>query len=102
MAKFMTMISPKPESKILDVGGTAYNWGFVSHPGKLVLLNLKIPENREAGNYKYVQGDGRNIDFPDKVFDIVFSNSVIEHLSTIEDQIDFAAEVSRVGKSLWI
>jgi hypothetical protein len=35
-------------------------------------------------------------------FDLVFSNSVIEHLSTHADQEAMAREVARVGRSYWV
>ncbi len=34
-------------------------------------------------------------------YDIVYSNSVIEHVGTWEDQLAFANEALRVGRSLW-
>jgi 2-polyprenyl-3-methyl-5-hydroxy-6-metoxy-1,4-benzoquinol methylase len=40
--------------------------------------------------------------FQDQQFDIVFSNSVIEHLGTYQQQEKFAKEVRRVGRDLWI
>jgi hypothetical protein len=38
----------------------------------------------------------------DKKYDVVFSNSVIEHVGSWSDQTDFAREVRRVGKKLWV
>jgi hypothetical protein len=35
-------------------------------------------------------------------YDIVFSNSVIEHVGSWEDQQAFAREVRRVGKKVWV
>ncbi len=40
--------------------------------------------------------------FKDKSYDIVFSNSVIEHVGNLEKQKQFADEVQRVGKSYFI
>jgi hypothetical protein len=40
--------------------------------------------------------------FNDGEFDIVFSNSVIEHLCTWEAQQRFAQEVRRVGRHYWV
>lgn len=40
--------------------------------------------------------------FEDQAFDIIFSNSVIEHVGSIQNQRKFADEVKRVGKSYWI
>jgi hypothetical protein len=40
--------------------------------------------------------------FPDQSYDIAFSNSVIEHLSTLDRQRAFASEILRVGKRVWV
>jgi hypothetical protein len=42
------------------------------------------------------------LQFSDGEFDIVFSNSVIEHLGTWEAQQRFAREVRRVGRRYWV
>lgn len=39
---------------------------------------------------------------PRACFDLVYSNSVIEHLGTWEKQQAFAAEARRVGRGYWI
>ena len=40
--------------------------------------------------------------FRDKAFDIVFSNSVIEHVGDARSQQAFADEVRRVGRGYWV
>jgi SAM-dependent methyltransferase len=47
-------------------------------------------------------GDGMNMEFADGEFDIVFSNSVIEHLSTWDNQVRMAREMRRVGKQYYV
>lgn len=47
-------------------------------------------------------GDGRKLPFKDQAFDLVYSNSVIEHLGTWENQQAFAAECKRAGRSYYI
>jgi ubiquinone/menaquinone biosynthesis C-methylase UbiE len=47
-------------------------------------------------------GDGCNLPFADGSYDMVFSNSVIEHVGTWEQQQAFAREARRVGRKLWI
>jgi SAM-dependent methyltransferase len=47
-------------------------------------------------------GDARCLPWPDKHFDIVYSNAVIEHVGTFEDQKRMAAEVMRVGKRWFV
>ena len=47
-------------------------------------------------------GDGRALPFDNKSFDIVVSNSVIEHLGEWQQQRIFAEEIRRVGRSYWV
>jgi SAM-dependent methyltransferase len=49
-----------------------------------------------------VTGDGTALPYADGSFDVVFSNSVIEHVGDFAKQEQFAREASRVGKALWI
>jgi hypothetical protein len=39
---------------------------------------------------------------PDKSYDILYSNSVIEHVGDWHRQQQFASEARRVGKALWV
>lgn len=92
--------------KILDVGGTAYFWDqskLLLIPGiEITLLNLTI-EN--TGNPALISkvGDGTNMpEYAENHFDLVFSNSVIEHLYNWENQQKMANEILRVGKKYYI
>jgi hypothetical protein len=96
MAAFQRAFQLTPQTRILDVGGTRLNWGLISERPEITLLNL--PSSGEAT----VVGDGRYLPFRDRAFDIVFSNSVIEHISTVEDQRRFADEVRRTGRAYWV
>jgi len=49
-----------------------------------------------------VVGDGCCLPFKDNAFDVVFSNSVIEHVSNWDNQRKFAREVARVGRSYYV
>jgi ubiquinone/menaquinone biosynthesis C-methylase UbiE len=51
---------------------------------------------------EYVLGDGKSVPYADREFDICFSNSTIEHVSTLDEQKRFAAEVRRVGRGVWV
>ena len=69
---------------------------------EIVLLNLYINEVTEPG-FSSIVGDASNLSgINDQSFDIVFSNSVIEHLYTKQQQEKMAKEVARVGKSYFI
>jgi SAM-dependent methyltransferase len=90
---------------ILDVGGWERFWeiqGFVNTNHKLIILNLNKVETHYP-NIVSIIGDARDLSqFADKSVDIVFSNSVIEHLSTFENQAKMAGEVIRVGKKYYV
>lgn len=96
---------PRP-LKILDIGGTQEFWemmGFVNEAGvEIYLLNLeKTPVSYP--NFKSLKGDARDLsEFEDGSFDVVFSNSVIEHLFTWENQVKMAQEMIRVGKNHFV
>lgn len=92
--------------KILDIGGTEDYWksmGFeLNDKTEIVLLNLYEKEVSHPG-FKSIKGDACNLEgIADKSFDLVFSNSVIEHLFTKENQIKMANEIQRVGKNYFI
>lgn len=94
---------PRP-IRMLDVGGTEEYWvqmGFGDEKDlDITLLNL---EPRPHGRYRQVIGDARDMRyFTDNEFDVVFSNSVIEHVGTWADQLNMANEVRRVAKRYFV
>jgi Methyltransferase domain len=96
MATFERTFALTPRTRILDVGGTVLNWSLIGARPNVTLLNL--PTDGEAN----IVGDGRYLPFRDRAFDIVFSNSVIEHIATLQDQQRFADEVRRTGRAYWV
>lgn len=93
-------------TRVLDVGGTPDIWRLAPVMPRLTVLNHPRAE-REAlsevpREVPVVFGDGRALPFADKSFDVVFSNSVIEHVGSAADQARFAAEIARVGKTYWV
>ncbi|TVP98744.1 MAG: methyltransferase domain-containing protein [Balneolaceae bacterium] len=70
----------------------------------MTLLNLTKPKPKDLDTgFTVVQGNALDMHmFADKQFDIVYSNSVIEHVGSYANQSRFAAEVRRVGKSYWV
>ena len=92
--------------RILDISGTQYFWeavDFIDEDGvEITLFNIE-PQIISYSNFKFVQGDATDLNlFKDKSFDIVFSNSVIEHLSSFENQKKMAIEVQRIGIRYWV
>lgn len=91
-----------PQTRILDVGGSPIIWQFARVQPRLTILNFPSALERAAAGADLVGADGRMLPFKDNAFDIVFSNSVIEHVGTRKDQQKFADEVRRVGRCHWI
>lgn len=93
---------PRPVT-VLDVGGTALYWQTMPPEYRkdfcITLLNLEATEIEDP-NISSVVGDARDMHcFEDQSFDVVFSNSVIEHVGTTSDQKRMADEIMRVGRS---
>jgi hypothetical protein len=106
LALFQHYISPRMGDSLLDVGGYPIFW--TTHPpmvGHIDTLNLHAasfdPAKFPAHQIRPLEGDGRALQFADGSYDIAFSNSVIEHVGSWEDQKRFAAEICRVGKRVW-
>ncbi|HEX8985274.1 MAG TPA: class I SAM-dependent methyltransferase [Bryobacteraceae bacterium] len=91
-----------PETRILDVGGVPGVWRLLAQPPRVTLLNMPRTKAEFAGAERWVAGDGRSLPFADGAFDIVFSNSVIEHVGDRESQERFSREVARVGRAFWV
>lgn len=99
MRQFRQLFDLTAETRILDVGGSEFNWWLLPFLPNLTVMNLAVP--RES-NFAWIVADGRYIPFKDGVFDVVYSNSVIEHLGVIENQRLFAAECRRVGLRYYV
>lgn len=104
---FCQYIRPASSDNLLDVGGYAEFW--TQHPPVVHSINCInihetqwIPETAPAHNISMNVGNGCALTFSDGTYDILFSNSVIEHVGTWDDQQAFAREARRVGSALWI
>jgi hypothetical protein len=106
-AQFEALAASLPRPlRILDVGGTNAFWENRGWAGRkdvrILTLNLTAEEQRHE-NIQPLAGDATNLSqFGDGSFDVAFSNSVIEHLFTLDNQRRMACEVQRVGRSFWI
>jgi hypothetical protein len=102
MARFACEYAVTAETRILDIGGTPECWNLLAIRPQVVLLNTLRAKPELGGAAGWVAGDGRALPFRDQSFDIVFSNSVIEHVGNAADQRAFAEEVARVGRRYWV
>lgn len=102
MRRFVREFAITSETRILDVGGTPDCWELIAERPRVVLLNTPRTKEEQRGAAEWVAADGRALPFADASFDIVFSNSVIEHVGDAESQGRFAREVERVGRGFWV
>lgn len=102
----------KPSSlKIIDVGGTPVIW-----ENNLSLLETALPATKfeitvvnikkfktNCASIKSLVVDAKDMQrFRDKEFDIVFSNSLLEHVGDRHAQLLVAKEMLRVGKRYFV
>ncbi len=97
---------PSPVN-ILDVGGTENFWvqmGFIERKDiQLTILNITEQEISAVDNITFIKGDATDLGmFPNKSFDMVFSNSVIEHIPGTENRKKMAEEINRVSKRYFV
>jgi Methyltransferase domain len=102
MRLFERTLHISSRTSVLDVGGSPLIWEFAAVQPRLTILNLPSAIERSSRSIQLVAGDARLLPFNDAAFDVVFSNSVIEHIGAQSDQCRFAQEVARVGRQYWI
>ena len=104
---FLHLVNPAPADVLLDIGGYPGFW--TSQPQPVMRIdtlnihevswdNAQFPRH----NIQTLVGDGCALKMPDRSYDIAFSNSVIEHVGSWDRQQQFAREISRVAKALWV
>jgi SAM-dependent methyltransferase len=102
MALLAKTVGLTREMRVLDVGGTIEIWRLGPVMPRVVLLNQAFWPHQIEGAEGVVLGDGTRLPFADQSFDLVFSNSVIEHVGDRANQARFASEIARVGKQFWL
>lgn len=107
-AFFLSLLDEiKRPARVLDVGGTPEFWQLMGlhelNDISITILNLQA-HPVSAPLFESVAGDARDLGrYADKSFDVVFSNSVIEHLGPhFSDQRLMAKEVERVGQRYFV
>jgi Methyltransferase domain len=102
MERFAREFGITTATRVLDIGGTPDCWRLLAERPLVTLLNTPRARAALGGATSWVAGDGRRLPFRDSAFDVVFSNSVIEHVGDVASQERFAREVARVGRGYWV
>jgi 2-polyprenyl-3-methyl-5-hydroxy-6-metoxy-1,4-benzoquinol methylase len=99
----------KGACRILDVGGRRAYWD--EYGAELDWSKLTVHCINPEGDYggeaneqiSFARGDARDLsEYPDQSFDIVHSNSVIEHVGLFGDMAKMAKEVRRLAKHYFV
>ncbi|CAN7419563.1 class I SAM-dependent methyltransferase [Phenylobacterium sp. LjRoot219] len=93
---------------ILDLGGSDYYWAqsydrefLAQHRVRITILNQE-PMRSPDPMITVVTGDACQVDAPDRSFDLVHSNSVIEHVGDWPKMEAFAKEVRRLADTYYV
>ena len=108
---FSSQTNKNKKITILDIGGSYEYWRDINckyfNNLDITLVNispLKIPKGmKKVTNIKSINGDGRNLsEIKNLQFDIVFSNSCIEHVGHKQEWKKMADEMKRVGRNYFL
>lgn len=102
------IIGDRRSVSVLDIGGRPNYWDMMLRGSDLAdrlhltLVNLERFEGAHE-RMTLVTGDARSLpEYGDGQFDVVYSNSTIEHVGSLEDQRSMAREVQRIGKAFCV
>lgn len=111
---FNKIMKPTEETKVLDVGAQvnpnsdkelqfidAYPWKGNISAGNISEEHISNIKNCYP-EIEAVVCDACKLPWPDKHFDVVYSNAVIEHVGDFERQKIMAAEIMRVGRRWFV
>ena len=103
MEHFAKLFQLTEKTRILDVGGTPSNWSLIPMKPQVTLYNTLATEMRGAPSHvTSVVGDGRSLPYAPGDFDLVYSNSVIEHVGEWSDQLRFARGIRALNTSYYV
>ncbi len=92
--------------KIADVGGTFYHWkssGEFLKNIELTMINVEEEKDELPENVRFIKADARSLGFiSDREFDVAYSNSVIEHFSSFEEQFEVASNIRRIAEHYFV
>jgi hypothetical protein len=108
MKLFLSLLEGRQgEISVLDIGGTVDYWRATRDlwghlPLKFTIVNLDV-ENRDDDEFAIRSGDACDLaEYADNSFDVVHSNSVIEHVGHWPQITAMAAEIRRLAPTYYL
>jgi hypothetical protein len=110
MAMIEKVFAEKGHVNIIDLGGTENYWNIISanylkrYNVSITIVNLHCSARLSPkGVFTFIEGDACKLtQFSDNTFDIVHSNSVVEHVGDWQRMRQFAREVSRLAPNYFV
>jgi SAM-dependent methyltransferase len=109
---FVDQMRPGPETTILDVGisdeeNDASNFLEKLYPHRRMITAAGLGDGQQVRKHfpeiSFVRiTEDERLPFPDKSFDIVYSNAVLEHVGDAARRQRFLAELERVGRRVFV
>jgi len=109
---FFKLFPLNPSTTVLDLGVSSENHitaNFLErmfpYPEKLTCAGIEDNSYvvKEFPSVKFVRIEaGRPLPFREQEFDIVYSNAVLEHVGSLNEQSEFITEILRVSKAFFI
>ena len=111
-ATIREFLTAQEDVKVLDIGGRRDYWEYLSADLRpkvhITLVNFEYElenydENVDGLQFELCVGDGCDLpQFEDQSFDLVHSNSVIEHVGSMARMAQFAKETRRLGRAYYV
>lgn len=95
------MFNLQPGTHVIDIGGTPHNWSLIRTMPQISMVNLR-GDIRKLNNIEMIRGDATALHFADSSFDLVYSNSVIEHVGDWSSIEAYATNVRRLAPCYYV
>jgi hypothetical protein len=102
MRTFVKRLGITPDTRVLDVGGTWYNWALSPVQPRLTIVNLDQRHPDAPEDVTWLASDALAMPFKPGAFDVIFCNSLIEHVGDFDAQRRLADGIRRLECPYWV